>query len=179
MNIFVLDTNPAIAASYHCDQHLHKMILESAQMLSTMFHYNFPDETRLRKLVYKPAYENHPCTKWVKNSINNAAWLIRLCHELQDIRYSIGCEEHSSFQIVKIIDCAIEHSMWFLPSIPEAFLFAGPLQIAIRQDLNVIQKYRKYYRVKNQQWIRNGKGPMTWKNRTVPEWMTEWPKEDN
>ena len=24
MNIFVLDTNPALAASYHCDQHLHK-----------------------------------------------------------------------------------------------------------------------------------------------------------
>ena len=25
MNIFVLDTDPSIAASYHCDQHLHKM----------------------------------------------------------------------------------------------------------------------------------------------------------
>jgi len=33
MNIFVLDTDPAIAASYHCDQHLHKM--KHAQWLDT------------------------------------------------------------------------------------------------------------------------------------------------
>ena len=30
MNTFVLDTDPKVAASYHADQHLHKMILESA-----------------------------------------------------------------------------------------------------------------------------------------------------
>lgn len=34
MNIFVLDTDPAIAASYHCDQHLHKMIFIFAGPLS-------------------------------------------------------------------------------------------------------------------------------------------------
>ena len=35
MNIFILDKNPKIAAEYHCDKHVVKMILESAQMLST------------------------------------------------------------------------------------------------------------------------------------------------
>lgn len=35
MNIFVLSTDPAEAAEYHCDQHVVKMILEYAQLLST------------------------------------------------------------------------------------------------------------------------------------------------
>ena len=116
MNIFALHPNPAIAASMHCNNHLHKMILESAQMLSTMFHHNFPEETNIRALIYKPAYENHPCTKWVSNSLYNASWLIRLCYELQDIRYSVGCEEHSSMQIIKAIDCVIQAHDWIEPT---------------------------------------------------------------
>jgi hypothetical protein len=35
MNIFVLDQNPFVAARYHCDRHVCKMILEYAQMMST------------------------------------------------------------------------------------------------------------------------------------------------
>ena len=35
MNIFYLDKAPEIAAQLHCDKHVVKMILESAQMLST------------------------------------------------------------------------------------------------------------------------------------------------
>ena len=35
MNIFVLDKDPHIAAQMHCDRHVPKMIVESAQMLST------------------------------------------------------------------------------------------------------------------------------------------------
>lgn len=40
MNIFALDKNPKIAAIYHCDQHLNKMILESCQMLMTPYWLN-------------------------------------------------------------------------------------------------------------------------------------------
>ena len=35
MNIFVLDEDPAAAAIMLCDKHIPKMIVESAQMLST------------------------------------------------------------------------------------------------------------------------------------------------
>ena len=35
MNIFYLDRNPKVAAEMHCDKHVVKMILESAQMLCT------------------------------------------------------------------------------------------------------------------------------------------------
>ena len=35
MNIFYLDKNPITAAKMSCDKHVCKMIIESAQMLST------------------------------------------------------------------------------------------------------------------------------------------------
>ena len=35
MNIFYLDRDPNIAAQQHCDKHVVKMILESAQLLCT------------------------------------------------------------------------------------------------------------------------------------------------
>lgn len=37
MNIFALDKCPKISAKYHCDKHVVKMIIESAQMISTVF----------------------------------------------------------------------------------------------------------------------------------------------
>lgn len=36
MNIFFLDYSPAKAAEYHCDKHVVKMIVETAQILSTV-----------------------------------------------------------------------------------------------------------------------------------------------
>lgn len=38
MNIFVLDKNPQVAARYHADKHVVKMILESTQMLATAYY---------------------------------------------------------------------------------------------------------------------------------------------
>ena len=35
MNLFVLNENPVIAAQEQCDKHINKMVIESAQMLST------------------------------------------------------------------------------------------------------------------------------------------------
>jgi len=35
MNIFILDKDPVLAAQLQCDKHVVKMIVESAQMLST------------------------------------------------------------------------------------------------------------------------------------------------
>ena len=35
MNIFMLDRDPRVAANMHCDKHVVKMILETAQLLCT------------------------------------------------------------------------------------------------------------------------------------------------
>jgi hypothetical protein len=80
MNIFVLSTNPKLAAKYHCDKHVVKMILESAQMLCTAHHVCPNMQTPA--YFYKKTHINHPCNIWVRKSLENYTWLGLLASSL-------------------------------------------------------------------------------------------------
>ena len=55
-----------------CDRHCVKMILESAQMLSTAHRVLDKNDNGL---LYKESHKNHPSTKWVRESHLNYQWL--------------------------------------------------------------------------------------------------------
>lgn len=83
MNIFFLSKDPIKAAQLQCDKHVVKMILESAQMLSTCHHAN---GTSLdTDVLYKQTHLNHPSSVWARASLKNYTWLyehfIALCDE--------------------------------------------------------------------------------------------------
>ena len=102
MNIFVLNEDPIIAAQEQCDKHVVKMIVESAQMLSTvhrmvdgtmerrpsksgsMLQYFKLDDER-EDILYKACHYNHPSTVWSRESCCNYTWhynhFIALCDE--------------------------------------------------------------------------------------------------
>lgn len=84
MNIFVLDTNPNMAARYHNDRHVIKMILESAQMLSTAHVFlDGPVTSKARvPWILRPTHINHPCAKWVREASENYVWLYQLMEAL-------------------------------------------------------------------------------------------------
>jgi len=92
MNIFALDINPKQASIYHTDRHIVKMPLETAQMLCTTINISGGNAK------YKTCFINHPCTKWVRESMDNYVWLcelgIYLCEEYS-FRYNKthACEE--------------------------------------------------------------------------------------
>lgn len=171
MNIFILDPNPIIAAEYHCDQHLHKMILESAQMLSTAAHIHFP---QLRGHIYAPAYQNHPCTVWVCESRSNMVWVCHLANQLNEIRETHGANRHSSMDVIKAI---CDQFLIVDPdnAIPKPTSFAEAMypHIKIRNDLTTVQKYQLYYRKKHTQWALDKHKGMTYKDRPVPDFMKD------
>ena len=74
MQIIILDTNPIIAAQYQADKHCVKMVLETAQILST-----------IAGGPYKPTHQKHPCVLWAGQNRTNFNWLCRhglaLAHE--------------------------------------------------------------------------------------------------
>lgn len=72
MNIFALDLNPRIAAKYHCDKHVVKMVLETAQIITTVFH------TFDKPTLYGVSHINHPCNIWSRHSKENFEWLLEL-----------------------------------------------------------------------------------------------------
>lgn len=72
MNIFYLDKDPEVAASYFYDKHKVKMILECAQMLCTAHRALGNDD-----VPYKQSHLNHPSSVWVRRNISNYMWLYK------------------------------------------------------------------------------------------------------
>ena len=67
-----------------CDKHVVKMIIESAQMLSTA-HRELDCNLNNNDKLYKVAHKNHPSTKWVRENSAQYMWLydhfVALCEE--------------------------------------------------------------------------------------------------
>lgn len=154
MNIFILDLNITKCAQYHCDKHVVKMILESAQILSTVC-YKYGIQTQ-----YRPTHINHPCTLWAGKSISNWLWLKDLALQLNDeykFRFN-KCDDHKSATIINQLPC---------PPIPKneltEFVQAMPLKY---KNLSPVQAYRQYY-------IHEKFKICTWKKRSTPQWFKE------
>ena len=150
MNIFVLDENPAVAATYACDKHVVKMILESAQMLCSVQ----PEGTA----PYKRSFYNHPCTKWVRASVANYDWLIEharaLCTEYTR-RYG---KVHKSEKVIDWCDAN-------RPELPDVGL--TPFAQAMPEDYkneDAVEAYRTYYRNDKRRFA-------TWKDVDPPTWF--------
>ena len=71
MNIFAIDDDPVVAAQGLCDQHVVKMVTETAQMLCSAYHVATQSPA-----PYKPTHVNHPCTKWAGRTRGNWDWLV-------------------------------------------------------------------------------------------------------
>ena len=93
MNIFAFDKCPMRSALWLDDIRKNKMILESAQMLSTAVRALCPD-TKLE--VYKTAYLNHPCSKWARQSRANFQWLL---HHMSWL-YNQKSGDHKSARLI-------------------------------------------------------------------------------
>lgn len=82
MNIFYLSHCPEYAAKLQCDKHVVKMILETAQMLSTAHHELGSDYS---EVVYKSTHKNHPSAVWLRSNTENYTWayqhFMALCRE--------------------------------------------------------------------------------------------------
>jgi hypothetical protein len=159
MNIFVLDKIPHMAARYHCDKHVVKMILETAQILSTVIHKSYPDGFLT---IYRPTHKNHPCTLWAGESYANMSWLynlgMALCHEFYH-RY--GGEHKSKFIIWKagrIMGYCDYNKQGMTP-------FAQAMPDKYKQK-DAVQAYRNYYKYEKTKLL-------TYTKREVPEWLKE------
>lgn len=168
MNIFVLSPDPVEAAHFHCDQHLHKMILESAQMLSTALRYH-ANYQHLNPYLYKSTYENHPCNLWLRESFDRMDWVCTLATSLNSIREESGSNRHTSMDIIDAVSANLPiPANWTKVT---DFAEAMYPHIKCRTDLTTVQKYQLYYQKKHAQWVLDKGRGMSYKGRLVPEFM--------
>jgi len=171
MNIFVLDSTPSAAARYHCDSHVVKMILESAQLMSTAhFVTSSPgcsvtslDGTRTATLHGKrilfPTHANHPCSRWVREIDSNYDWLhslaVHLCVQYTK-RYG---KEHALEATIRGPLAVIPSRLTSGPCTP--FVQAMP---EVYRQPDAVLAYRFYY-------IGMKMGFARWRHSPSPEWL--------
>lgn len=159
MNIFYLDNDPKKCAQYHNDKHVVKMILETAQLLCGVHHMTDKVIDKvIDQVPYKLSHKNHPCSKWVREDLNNYLWLCELGLELcEEYTYRYG-KRHKCYDV--IVWC-IENK----PNIPDIEFTHPPMAMPdyCKVDSNVTQSYRNYYMFEKN-------GFCVWKNREVPSW---------
>ena len=177
MNIFYIDRCPVAAAQGMVDKHVVKMILESAQLLSTAHRFLDGREVAGKSktgrnakrwvlddsrdaVLYQATHINHPSAVWCRKSVQNYNWLVEHFFALgEEYTYRYG-KTHKCFGELSIMlqsppKNLTNYEMTTMPSAmaPEYVVSEDPLE-----------NYRNYYRV--------GKSRMhSWKNRQPPEWM--------
>lgn len=112
MNIFVTSPDPLRCAINLDNRRVIKMILESAQILSTNIRYLYDKYKYLHDCeitkdgvnsLYKTTHINHPCTVWARDNLGNHRWLVEhLGHLLDEYTYRYG-KTHKTTSIAKSI----------------------------------------------------------------------------
>lgn len=194
VNIFYLDHDPAAAARMHCDRHVVKMILESAQLLSTAWHELAPaavsssigstdplfpmggkSESYLEhghvyylgnQRIYARTHHQHPCAVWVRESYANYDWLWRLGSHLCDEYAHRYRRQHATRHVLR----ALEHGPTQLPAAPATEPpTAMPDEYVVADDegyVDAVASYRRYYR--------EGKAPLlVYSRRAPPPWCAD------
>lgn len=153
MNIFYLDRDIGRAVRYHCDRHVVKMPLETAQILCTALHrYGIG-------APYRPTHAKHPSVLWAGDSLSHWRWLRRfgkaLCREYSH-RYG---RRHASEDIIDGLPETppIPDSGWREPpqAMPDACKRADP-----------VEGYRAFYRAEKA-------GFAKWTGRRLPPFMRD------
>jgi hypothetical protein len=180
MNIFYLDKSPVKAAQMMCDKHVVKMILESAQLLSTAHRvldgelkdvvvngkskkkYVLPDD--VENFIYKATHINHPSARWVREAGGNYAWLVVHLNALLD-EYT-----HRYKKVHKVRQTGLNQVLSVFPEKiqPNDWLNETPIPCAMPQEYIVsqdpVENYREYYR--------KGKTNLLhYTNRERPSWL--------
>ena len=179
MNIFYISEDPVQAAQWMVDKHVVKMILESAQLLSTAHRLLdgreiegttktgrkarrwVLDDSR-EPIVYQATHINHPSAVWCRKSVENYNWLADHLHALlgeYTYRYEKKhkVEGDLSYMLMSPPKNLEEYDMTVMPS-----AMADEYKISDDPIIN----YRNYYKV--------GKERMhAWKKRQPPEWINE------
>lgn len=157
MNIFYLDPDPCVSAKMLVDQHVLKMGIESAQMLSTA-HWMTGGTA-----PYKKAHVNHPSTKWTRDSIDHYRWLaIHAKAILQEYTSRYG-KIHKTEEIVD----------WLIINEPNILNggFVPPPQCMPEEykNENTVKAYRTFY-VKDKLAIKG----LKYAKAEAPSWINEF-----
>lgn len=157
MNIFALSYSPVDSARWQHDKHVVKMLLETAQMLSTNASLVPEWAEKCERLdltapsfeaggveFYVPTYVNHPCTKWARATLGNFRWLCLHGEALwREFDHRFGGMHASYERIIAPLRDLAYNSFDYSDVTMTPFATAMPDCYKVPGD--AVQSYRDYY----------------------------------
>jgi len=185
MNLFILDTDPDKCAEYHIDKHVTKMQLECAQMMctnhwidhilgyvpraldknenQTIKDFVKPERAKAmenRLFPYLPCHINHPCTIWMRESLENYYWSFCYAHALSLEQAHRTGGTHKSFEVIRnlpeptnLVDVGLTTFKLAMKIMPEKW----------KNEEKPVWSYRNFYMFDKVDFA-------SWKNRSIPYW---------
>jgi len=156
MNIFCSSSCPIESARYLDDKRVRKLLVESCQMLSVH---------AMIKHLMKPAFVNHPATKWVGEDESHYEWLYTHMFALHaEYIYRFG-KTHKLIDLLDFLAPATTTN-----SQPSRFVkltrdVSRGLDYTHIEDVH--ESYREYLKGKWQ----SDKRPVYWTKRGAPLWL--------
>lgn len=164
MNIFYLSIDVTRCAQYHCDKHVVKMVLETAQILSTAAQLVLPDS----KLggVYRATHVHHPCVKYAAARAANFEFVASLGRALSvEYIHRYNRVHASSAVIERCLDTVRSGSpLWrYTDSAVSTLPQAMPSKY---KHQSALIAYRRYYAQEKNRFL-------TYTGRTTPYWLAD------
>jgi len=162
MNLFILDTDPRLAAQAQCDVHVNKMLVEAAQLLTNPF----PPEMS----PYIRTHFNQRCSRWTRETTANYSWVLRHAHALSvEYRRRFG-KTHACVAVLHWCNLAKDYLL------EQDLIASGPLTPFAQaiperyQSKNAVKAYRTYYihdKAPIARWAHGRQPPSWWPERTA------------
>lgn len=162
MNVFATSPDPIVSAQHHCDIHLRKMIVETAQLLSTA--HVVCDGIQV---AYKKTHHNHPCGVWIRESASNYRWAFNML-EAMLIEYEYRFEKtHRTglhLEALRAVPTMVDRGLTpFAQAMPEHL-----------RDSDAHKAYRRYLKIKFTEWSQRDRPVRcTYTRREVPKFARD------
>ncbi|MES1920747.1 hypothetical protein MHBO_002387 [Bonamia ostreae] len=193
VNFFFLSRDLQKCAMWHGDKHLHKMVTEYAQILSTSWHYSVHSKKcdlspkcdcdlkkSIPKGVYKIAHRKHPTVLWCKSNIKHFRAILRLAKFLaaerrrrndlfklkgESPRYSPFHKSEETLLVLEENPPLLPDKQWEDPplAMPDCYKAL---------NLSSIDAYRLYYACHKVQVAK-----LEWYPADEPGWLGEYKKK--
>jgi len=186
MNIFILDLDPRKAAMMVCDKHVNKMIIESAQMMSTAHrmldgeayraksnsgkttqtYYRFGDERD--NLYYLAVHKYHGCTKWTMESKANYEWHYNHFEGLADeFEYRYNKPHSTAVKLRELLSKPPQN----IPDIGLTPFYQAMTHYPMCFHEDAVTAYRNYYHAAKSfaKWDKGRPAPEWWEGYKGPE----------
>lgn len=179
MNIFYLNNDPVISAQMMVDRHVVKMVLETAQLLSTA-HRILDGEPwidvsktgrkvkrwsltnpNMNDTIYQATHINHPSAVWCRESHENYNWLYKhFCGLMQEYTYRYDKTHKCSDMIPYLCNPPLNIPLFPFTDPPPAM---DDKYIISESSMINYQNYYKYGKVHLHKWSK----------RSPPDWIND------